>query len=1170
MNRCLSCGTDSADGLVYCDECGAKLISSTPPPSSAGEPSPPNVGKLDDTTISARTPPEPTRIVTAMFKRCRVCGWANLESRTHCIKCGNKIETSSFSLITSFFKALVSRIKTLGQVIARYRDKLLVLYRSRAKLAIKQTIPSPFILNRSRYEASVPLLQTFRFVHEPIGVVSTERFIGRQSEMETLAERILFSEGGSFLVTGYRGVGKTSFINQVVKKLEEALPWAQKALGETEVLDIYLNVARPVQPSEIMHHIIRRLHDRLIEKGIYNFLGEELKEALTLAYNRTSVNMVRKLAESSERSLGFNELNIGTDWMKAAMVSWSSKSNRSQNHEMSFLGYDDKSAEHDIISISRRLAAGYAKPLKRPASVKSFFNRVPECRVRLKIIFVFDELDKLEEFNLKDGREQKPVIDQILGALKNLFTTSGVTFVFVAGKDLQERWLEDVGKGDSVYESVFSYDKYLPCLWADVSSICNGLVDSSKTLRPYDRQIFDEFKKYLAYKGRGIPRRIIRTFNEYVEWNGDVPALAFTRQSIRRIRFFAGLQDVLDANEKQLFGDFHEEVVGTQSDKRRLGVYYLIDWILRQGTAEFSLKDVLKASKRLSSKIALAEEIAPNMADKIIKILLDSDYIQEVHRSLNRVIIGDAGGIDGEPTVTEKRYKIAPRRLGEMGGLAGDVEVDMNYIPATETFSVSAGRQITSVGKYKVVRKIGEGGMGAVYEAIDKFNGRRVAIKAMVYSSSDKLLARFEREAMIMNELNHPNIVRLYDWGKENERPYIAMEYLDGITLEEMIRRQRKLSLNLVVTIVKPVLEATHYLHQKGFVRNDIKPNNIMLTTSGRVCLLDFGITKPTKSSFRTLDDAVDTKTGEIIGTPHFMAPEQFMAQDVDERTDIYSLGVILYKMLTGVYPFEGSGLVYMMQAHTELSPAPPSMHIKLSPAVDTVILKCLEKDRSRRFQTIPELLQELSHTVDDLPPIDLKSVINAALIKVKEVERMDQMNTLLGVSSPSLVMVGPAARPLIVTPRGPLQEPPSSAMHTWPGSQKKIELEMRSEPVSGISSLELPGEAGPFIAFFSGRLEDVTINLISVEFGYRLEDKTSIGRSSENVIVLRDAKVSRYQAEITTDGGDWFIEDFNSSLGSFVNGERIITRRLLKDGDKIQMGDFVFVFNHTSSEQSS
>jgi serine/threonine-protein kinase len=1017
------------------------------------------------------------------------------------------------------------------------------------------------MLNRSKYEASIPLLRTFRFVHEPIGAVSTERFIGRQSEMETLAERILFSEGGSFLVTGYRGVGKTSFINQVVKKLEEALPWAQKALGEMEVLDIYLNVARPVQPSEIMHHIIRRLHDRLIEKGIYNLLDEDLKEALALAYNRTSINMVRKLAQTSERTFGFNELNIGADWMKAAMVSWSSKRTRSQNHEMSFLGYDDKSAEHDIISISRRLAAGYTKPPKRRVTMKSIFSRVPPTRVRLKIIFVFDELDKLEEFNLKDSREQKPVIDQILGALKNLFTTSGVTFVFVAGKDLQERWLEDVGKGDSVYESVFSYDKYLPCLWADVNSICDGLVELSRTLRPYDRQVFGEFKKYLAYKGRGIPRRIIRTFNEYVEWNGDVPALAFTRQSIRRIRFFAGLQDLLDANEKQLFGESHEEVLGTQSDKRRLGVYYLIDWILRQGTAEFSLKDVLKASKRLSSKIALAEEIAPNMAERIIKILLDSDYIQEVHRSLNRVIIGDAGGIDGEATIVDKRYKIASRRLGELGGVAADVDVDMNYVATTETFSASMGKQITSVGKYKIIRKIGEGGMGAVYEAFDKHNGRKVAIKSLVYHSSDVLLARFEREALIMNELNHPNIVRLYDWGKENERPYIAMEFLDGITLEEMAKRHRKLLLNLVVAIMKPVMEATHYLHQKGFVRNDIKPNNIMLTTSGRVCLLDFGITKPTKSMFGLFDDAIDTKTGEIIGTPHFMAPEQFLDLGVDERTDIYSLGVILYKLLTGVYPFEGSGISYMMHAHTELSPMRPSLRVKLPPAVDAVILKCLEKDRDKRFQTMPDLLQALTHSVDDSPPIDLKSVINAAMVKVKEVEIMDQMHTVLEITSPSLISIGVAVKPpMPMSTMSPGS--PSSALHTLSELREDVEPDIRSRPVSASRLPGMPGEAGPFITFIGGRLEDVTINLRSVESRYLLEDKTSIGRSSENIIVLRDAKVSRYQAEITTDGEDWFLEDFNSSLGTFVNGERIITRRLLKDGDNIRMGDFIFVFD--------
>jgi serine/threonine-protein kinase len=476
---------------------------------------------------------------------------------------------------------------------------------------------------------AVPLHQSFRFIHEPVNAKSPAQFVGRQLEIASLADRILFSEGGSFLVTGYRGVGKTSFVNQVIRKLEEEAPRAAPVLGATEVVDVYLNVARPMQPSEMMHHIIRRMNDRLIERGIYEHLDDDLREALKLAYDRTSVNMARKVAEASEHSFGVNDASIGGDLLKAAMkFSWSSKRSRTSNYETSYLGYDDKAAEHDVINLSRRLAAGYTRRTTRAARLWRKLRGQAAPRTRLKIIFVFDELDKLEEFTVPTGDDKtpgKPAIDEIIGSLKNLFTTSGVSFIFVAGKDLQERWLEDVGRGDSVYESVFAYDKYLPCLWADVGAICDAFVDRDAALASYPAQIFDAFKKYLAYRGRGIPRRIIRTFNQYVEWDSNQPSLRFASHDVRRMRFFAGLQAMVDEHEATLFGESLEEFSGTQSDKRRLGVYYLIDWILARGMVEFTLKDVLQASRRLSVKIALAEEIAPRVAEDILSVLVDAD-----------------------------------------------------------------------------------------------------------------------------------------------------------------------------------------------------------------------------------------------------------------------------------------------------------------------------------------------------------------------------------------------------------------------------------------------------------------------------------------------------------------------------------------------------------------
>lgn len=1029
-------------------------------------------------------------------------------------------------------------------------NRLRLLVRSNKNDVFKAPMQSPFVGNRSRYEATVPLVPTFRFVHEPIGIGNASGFIGREIEMESLAERILFSDGGSFLVTGYRGVGKTSFVNQVLRTLERALPWAEGVLGPTELVDIYLNMARPVQPSEIMHHIIRRLHDRLIEKEKHHFLDARLQEAIALAYHRTSVNMARKLADSSEKSFGFNEASIGGDWLKAAVkMSWASKRNRTQNYEISYLGYDDKAAEHDIISIANRLASGYVKPVSGWDRLKLFVADEQPLRVRLKIVFVFDELDKLEEFTSKDANDTRPVIDQILGALKNLFTTSGITFIFVAGKDLQERWLDEVGKGDSVYESVFSYDKYLPCLWTDIDAICDTLVDGIYGLPRYAGQLYEEFKKYLAYKGRGIPRRIIRTFNEYVEWHGQQPFLVFSRSSVRRIRFFAGLQDVLAANGKTLFGESNEESVGTQSDKRRLGVYYLIDWILRQASSEFRTKDVLNASKRLSSKIALAEEVLPQVAADILKTLLEGDYIQEVPTSLYQVVIDKANGVEDAKPADEKRYKISPRRLGEIGGLGAKIEVDLDQIPIGAE-PLENVEKMSVIAHYEVVQKIAQGGMGTVYEATDKYNGRRVAIKMMMGDTSNEMLRRFEREAMIMKELSHPNIVRLYEWGKENGRLYIAMEYLDGLTLDRLMAKETKLNLALVVAIAQPLIDAIHYVHEKGFVRNDIKPSNIMLTSTGRVCLLDFGITRPLTSQHDLLA-RFNTVTSVIIGTPQFMAPEQFEGV-TDRRSDIYAFGVVLYKMLTGLYPFNLSqGRI----AHPDLAQTllAPSQLEELPAEIDTLISKCLERDPRRRFQTMSELKQALNVAVGDLQPVELKAFINLAQTEVEAVKEMD--------ASPTLERTPPFTAGHLVLP-----EPISESMSHAPARSipPPISSDEPSEPVTQARVQHLPSAVPPTVTtlvLFRGRAEDIACNFTVFGSTYPLADPTRVGRSSDNTLVLRDSSVSRYHAEFNVRKGNWFVEDFNSNLGTYVNEEKIFTRRRLYDGDKIQIADFIFLF---------
>ena len=715
-------------------------------------------------------------------------------------------------------------------------------------------------------------------------------------------------------------------------------------------------------------------------------------------------------------------------------------------------------------------------------------------------------------------------------------------------------------------------------------------------LLAYPAQIFEAFKKYLAYRGRGIPRRIIRTFNEYVEWDANQPSLRFAAHDVRRVRFFAGLQNVVDSHENTLFGESLEEFSGTQSDKRRLGVYYLIDWILGRGTADFTLKDVLEASRRLSVKIALAEEIAPRVAEDILSVLVDADYIQLAQRNLTQVFIQPATGD------AQKRYHVSPRRLVEMGGDREGAEADALVGLSVKDVLDDRDRMPATVANFRIIREIGRGGMGVVYEGIDERHGQRVAVKVLNESLTVEgdLARRFEREAMILKALEHPNIVRLVAWGREALRLYIAMEFLDGVTVEEVIRRRGRLPLDVVIAIAEPVARAVQYVHSQGFVRNDIKPNNIMITATGRVCLLDFGISRPTKSDD---DDAsrLDTRSFVIIGTPQFMAPEQFTA-GVDERSDVYSLGVVLYRMLTGGYPFEGLTLPELMRAHVEREPAAPSSRAPVTADVDAIVLRCLAKEPNERFQSIGEIAPALSAVGTACSATDLAAIVKEVRETGKQIDALDEMRTIAdgpdtaievfrrssGAAAarvtPPIVSFPEAAPPPVAAKSswsfesifraGAASDPALAAPTSAPPMPHAPRAAPRYTPVaappapvfgvfggSGAASPGTPGGTRPAVlALMSGTSANV-LTARGPDNTFRLTKKTTFGRNSENDVVLRGATVSRYHAVFDTDGEYWYVDDANSGAGTFVNGEPLVQRRPLHDGDEIRIGEFVFLF---------
>ncbi|MCU1405252.1 MAG: pknB [Glaciihabitans sp.] len=269
-------------------------------------------------------------------------------------------------------------------------------------------------------------------------------------------------------------------------------------------------------------------------------------------------------------------------------------------------------------------------------------------------------------------------------------------------------------------------------------------------------------------------------------------------------------------------------------------------------------------------------------------------------------------------------------------------------------------------GRYRVGELIGRGGMADVHEGTDARLGRRVAIKLLKpnLANDPAFRTRFRREAQDAAKMAHPTIVRIFDAGEEtvtdlegNERqlPFIIMEFVDGRLLKDILA-EGALPADEAVRIIEQVLSALEYSHRAGVVHRDIKPGNIMVSTTGQVKVMDFGIARAISESSATI-----AETSAIVGTAQYFSPEQARGETVDARTDLYSAGVVLFELLTGVAPFRGTNPVAVAYQHVNQNPAPPStLNPKVSPALDVVVLRALSKDRFARFQSAGEFREHV------------------------------------------------------------------------------------------------------------------------------------------------------------------------------------------------------------------
>ena len=254
-------------------------------------------------------------------------------------------------------------------------------------------------------------------------------------------------------------------------------------------------------------------------------------------------------------------------------------------------------------------------------------------------------------------------------------------------------------------------------------------------------------------------------------------------------------------------------------------------------------------------------------------------------------------------------------------------------------------------GRYTVQDKIGTGGMATVYRGVDEVLGRTVAIKTMLpqYAADESFAARFKQEAQAAAALQSPYIVSVYDWGKDGDTYYIVMEYLRGIDLKSGIRRHGALAPQKVAQIGSQIAQALSIAHKHDIIHRDIKPQNIMVQQDGNIKVMDFGIARA-KNSHITTDNSV-------LGTAHYVSPEQTQGKDLGPTTDIYSLGIVMYEASTGRVPFDGDDAISVALKQVNEQPLPPSqINPAVDPSLEGIILKCMQKNPADRFQTADEL----------------------------------------------------------------------------------------------------------------------------------------------------------------------------------------------------------------------
>jgi serine/threonine protein kinase len=490
----------------------------------------------------------------------------------------------------------------------------------------------------------------------------------------------------------------------------------------------------------------------------------------------------------------------------------------------------------------------------------------------------------------------------------------------------------------------------------------------------------------------------------------------------------------------------------------------------------------------------------------------------------------------------------------------------------------------TIAGRYRILDTLGQGGRGTVYMALDLRVSRVVALKLLRFVSNSES-ARLIREFTVLASLSHPNIVKAYDCGKADDLDYIALEYVEGRSLARILVEEKPLDLDAALGVVCQVGRALEYAHENGVVHRDVKPANILISNHGRVLLSDFGLARPFRESGLT-------EIGTIVGTPRYMSPEQATGRCLDPRSDVFSLGVVLYQSLTGRYPFSGESTGAVLKNLVESDPPQPStFNAVIDPSLQNVVLKALAKDPERRFLSMHLFMEALGSM--GFRAVGSKEVLNLARMGNDSSDEQDPTETIDDEDVPDSsavvtyskkssagaeaddveggnesVLPAQAEGRRMLTTRASMRDSFSALF----GLRDAGNVNNAAEPANQFLEASPTTETTPHItlplsSFQIHPTEPTALAWLLVLNGvlrgrqFRLRDTFTIGRFHRQDLSLEmDPSVSRHHAVIRLEDGRFFICDVGAKFGTKVNGVSV-ERKELQDRDEIRIGSHALLF---------